>query len=63
MLQKILTPLFSTRLMAVLFIVFAAAMAAGTFIEDAYNTETARIIIYNSWWFELIMAFFVINFF
>ena len=63
MLQKILAPLYSTRLMAILFIVFAAAMAAGTFIEDAYNTETARILVYNAWWFELIMVFFVINFF
>lgn len=49
--------------MAFLFIGFAAAMAAGTFIEDAYNTETARIIIYNTWWFEAIMVFFLINFF
>lgn len=54
--------MFSTRLMAVLFIGFAAAMAAGTFIEDAYNTDTARVIVYNSWWFESIMVFFVINF-
>lgn len=63
MLQKILAPLYSTRLMAFLFIFFAAAMATGTFIEDAYNTETARILVYNAWWFELIMVFFVINFF
>lgn len=48
--------------MAMLFVVFAAAMGAGTFIEDAYNTETARIYIYNAWWFETIMVFFVINF-
>ncbi|VXB02909.1 Cytochrome C biogenesis protein [Flavobacterium sp. 9AF] len=60
--KKIFSFLFSTRLMAVLFIIFAAAMAIGTFIEDAYNTETARIIIYNAWWFEVIMVFFVINF-
>ncbi|NHN25165.1 cytochrome c biogenesis protein CcsA [Flavobacterium jejuense] len=60
--KKIFSFLFSTRLMAVLFIVFAAAMGIGTFIEDAYNTETARIIIYNAWWFEVIMVFFVINF-
>ncbi len=53
---------FSTRLMAVLFIVFATAMAFGTFIESWYSTETARIWIYNSTWFELIMVFFVINF-
>lgn len=53
---------FSTRLMAVLFIVFATAMAFGTFIESWYSTETARIWIYNATWFEVIMVFFVINF-
>ena len=63
MLQKILSALYSTRLMALLFIGFAASMAAGTFIEDAYNTETARILVYNTWWFEAIMLFFLINFF
>lgn len=54
---------FSTRLMAVLFLVFATAMAFGTFIESWYSTETARIWIYNATWFEAIMVFFVINFF
>lgn len=52
----------STRLMAALFLVFAAAMAAGTFIENKYNTITARILVYNAWWFEVIMLLFVINF-
>ena len=55
--------LFSTRLTAVLFIVFAIAMALGTFIENSYSTATARIWIYNTKWFEAIMLFFVINFF
>ena len=54
--------LFSTKLMAVLFLVFAAAMGVGTFVESAYSTETARIYIYNATWFEAIMVFFVINF-
>ena len=54
--------LFSTRLMAVLFVVFAVAMAFGTFIESWYSTETSKIWIYNSWWFEVIMVFFLINF-
>ncbi len=53
---------FSTRLMAILFITFATAMAFGTFIESKYSTETARIWVYNAWWFEAIMVFFVINF-
>ena len=53
---------FSTRLTAFLFIIFATAMALGTFIESWYSTETARIWIYNATWFEVIMVFFVINF-
>lgn len=53
---------FSTRLMAILFLVFATSMAFGTFIESWYSTETARIWIYNATWFEAIMIFFVINF-
>ncbi|MFP2995044.1 cytochrome c biogenesis protein CcsA [Spongiivirga sp. MCCC 1A20706] len=54
--------LFSTRLTAILFIVFAVAMGLGTFVESWYSTETARVWIYNAWWFEAIMIFFVINF-
>ena len=61
--KKLFSFLFSTRLMALLFIVFAVAMGVGTFIESKYNTDTARILIYNAWWFEVIMVFFLINFF
>ena len=62
MLKIIQNTLFSTRLIAVLFLVMATAMAFGTFIESWYSTDTARIWIYNTWWFEAIMAFFLINF-
>lgn len=61
--KKIFSFLFSTRLMAVLFLTFAIAMGVGTFIESKYNTDTARILIYNTWWFEAIMFVFMINFF
>ncbi len=60
--KKIKSILFSTRLMAVLFIVYAVSMAVGTFVENSYTTITAREWIYDAWWFELIMVFFVINF-
>ncbi|MCP1994269.1 cytochrome c biogenesis protein CcsA [Flavobacterium sp. HSC-61S13] len=60
--KKIFAFFSSTRLMAVLFIVFAAALGIGTFIEDRYNTDTARIMIYNAKWFEAIMLIFVFNF-
>lgn len=60
--KKIFSFLFSTRLMAFLFISYAVAMATGTFIESKYNTDTAKILIYNAWWFEAIHVFFLINF-
>ena len=62
MLKKLSQILISTRLMAVLFLAYAAALAIGTFVETLYNTDTAKIWIYNAWWFELIMALFVVNF-
>ena len=55
--------LYSTRLTAILFIVYAAAMGVATFIENDYGTQTARALVYNAWWFEAIMVVFVINFF
>jgi len=60
--NKLTSFLFSTRLMAMLFLTFAIAMGAGTFIESKYNTDTARIWVYNAWWFEGIMLVFMINF-
>lgn len=63
--KKIASVLFSTRLTAVLFIVYAIAMAAGTFMDaDSQSPPTpyTRELIYNAWWFEAIMLLFVINF-
>lgn len=60
--KKIYDLLFSTRLTAVLFLVFGAAMGIATFIENDYGTQTAKALVYNTWWFELIMVIFVINF-
>src|SRR5690606_37829141 len=57
--------LFSTRLTAILFLVFAAAMVTGTFLDAGeFTSPTAytRNLIYNTWWFEAIMVLFMINF-
>ncbi|WGH76944.1 cytochrome c biogenesis protein CcsA [Tenacibaculum tangerinum] len=61
--KKILNILYSTRLMAVLFLFFAIAMGIATFIENDYGTQTSKALVYNTWWFELIMVLFVVNFF
>ena len=61
--KKIFNILYSTRLMAVLFVAFATAMGVATFVENDYGTQTAKAVIYNARWFEAMMVFFVINFF
>jgi len=60
--KKIYNILFSTRLTAILFILFAAAMGIATFIENDYGTQASKALVYNTWWFELIMLVFVANF-
>jgi len=65
MLKKLSNILFSTRLTAVLFIVFALAMGIGTFMDAGQSTSPtpySRTLIYNAWWFETIMVLFMINF-
>ena len=54
--------LFSNRLMGILFLLFPAAMALGTFIETWYSTDTAKIWIYNARWFEVLIGLLMLNF-
>ena len=60
--KKLVTFLISTKFTAILFVLFPLSMGIGTFVESYYNTTTAKILIYNAWWFELMMVFFVVNF-
>ena len=60
--QKVLNILFSTRLSAVLFVVFFAAIGIATFVEEAYDTITAKIAIYDAAWLEVVMLLMTINF-
>ena len=65
MLKKISNFLFSTRLTASLFVLFAVAMAVGTFMDQGQETSPtpfSRNLVYNAWWFEAIMGFFLVNF-
>jgi len=60
--KKLANFFFSTRLTGVLFILFAAAMGIATFIENDYGTQTAKALVYNTFWFEFIMIIFCVNF-
>lgn len=59
--MKPLRFIFSPIMMAVLFIVVAIALAAATFIDNAYGPETARSLVYNTHWLELLFLLLVIN--
>lgn len=48
---------FSMKMMTLGLIIFFVAIGAATFIESMYDTQTARVIIYNSLWFELVLAY------
>lgn len=60
--KKLQDILISTRTMAVLLLIFAFAMAYATFLENDYGTPTAKALIYEAKWFELIMFLLILNF-
>ncbi|HKG08528.1 MAG TPA: cytochrome c biogenesis protein ResB, partial [Pedobacter sp.] len=62
MIKKLGSILFSTRLTGAMLLLFAFSMAMGTFVENDYGTPVAKALIYNCWWFELIMLILVLNF-
>ena len=38
-------------------VVFAIGIGFATFIENDYGTPSARALVFNSWWLELILVF------
>ncbi|MCH2231963.1 MAG: cytochrome c biogenesis protein CcsA [Crocinitomicaceae bacterium] len=59
--EKIARQLLSMRMMAVAMIVFLVAIGAATLIESQYDIQTAKIMIYNATWFEILLAFLCVN--
>ncbi len=47
--------------MGILFVVFAASMAAATFIENDYGSSAAYNFVYDTRWFELILLLLSVN--
>jgi cytochrome c-type biogenesis protein CcsB len=59
--MKYLKFLISPLFMGVLFVVFAIAMAVATFLENDLGSSASYNIVYNSWWFELILLLLAVN--
>jgi cytochrome c-type biogenesis protein CcsB len=59
--MKQLRFLFTPAFMAFIFIVLAVAMAAATFLENDFGPDTARSIVYDTHWFELLFVLLFVN--
>jgi cytochrome c-type biogenesis protein CcsB len=62
MFEKISNILVSSRTMAVLLLVFAVSIAIATFVENSYDTITAKRLIYNASWFYGVIGLLALNF-
>lgn len=60
--KKLFSFIISTKMMAILIIVYAVAMAYATFLENDYGTPTAKALIYEAKWFEVVMLLLIFNF-
>ncbi|NMH88760.1 cytochrome c biogenesis protein CcsA [Flavivirga algicola] len=60
--QKLYKLFSSSSLALLLLLIFAIAMATATFVENDFGTATAWAIIYDAWWFEVVMLGLVISF-
>lgn len=53
---------FSFQTTLVLLLVFFISIGVATFIENDFGTDTARALVYNATWFELLLLLLAINF-
>lgn len=59
--EKFARSFFSMPMMAIGMFVFMVSIGAATLLESKYDTQTAKIIIYNALWFEVLLAYLCIN--
>jgi cytochrome c-type biogenesis protein CcsB len=58
--RKTSESLFNTRAAGLYIILFAVAIGIATFIENDYGTSSAQKVIFQSFWFELLLVLFCI---
>jgi len=51
--KKLSDIIFSMKTTIVLLVVLGIGAATATFIENDFGTSSARVVVYNSWWYEL----------
>ena len=53
---------FPPSLAILLLLIFAGSMSVATFIENDFGTATAWALVYNAWWFEVVMILLAVCF-
>jgi len=59
--KKFISLFFSMFFTGILVTIFAVSIGYATFIENDYGTTTAKILIYNARWFEILLFVMCIN--
>ncbi len=59
--KKISEYLLSMQSAVILMLLFALSIAAATFIENDYGTQTAKALVYNAGWFEFLLLVLALN--
>ncbi len=59
--KQVLEVLFGRRAALFYILSFAVAIAAATFIENDFGTDSAQKVIYQAWWFELLLLGFSLS--
>lgn len=62
MLESVKNTLSSYRTMSLLAVIYVVAIAVATFVESFADTVSARVLIYNAWWFIALQLLMVVNF-
>ncbi len=59
--DKIINQFFSMKMMALAMLTFLVAIGAATFLESIYDIQTAKLLIYNATWFEILLTYLALN--
>ena len=55
MINRFIKFLSSMKFVVLLLLIFAFSIGYATFIENDFGTDSAKALIYNTWWFELLL--------
>jgi cytochrome c-type biogenesis protein CcsB len=59
--EKLAQAFFSMRMMALGMFMFLVAIGGATLLESSYDIQTAKIVVYNALWFELLLVYLTLN--